>query len=407
MQLALMRLAVAALLCACGAGGARPNAGATSEHKAGAAPDDSGSVRSVRLTEVTTTALSRSVVVSGTLLADERVAVSAKISGRLLTIAVDLGSPVQQGASIAQLEPTDYQLRVEQAASALEQARALLGLPGDGQEDDVDPEQTSGVREARATLQETRARLARARTLVEQKLIAPAEFDASESAFVRAESGLQSALDEVRNRKAMLRQRRFELRLARQQLADTTIRAPFSGVVQERLATVGEYLTAGAPIATLVRVDPLRVRVEIPERDAADVRVGQAVRVLVQEGAAPRVGRIVRIAPALAEQSRTLSVEGELANPGDLRPGSFVRAEIDMGDETQVTAVPANALVHFAGIEKVVVIKDGRAVEKEIKTGRHTAQWVEVLSGVEVGEAVVVEPGNLQQGQRVQIASTS
>jgi RND family efflux transporter MFP subunit len=280
-------------------------------------------------------------------------------------------------------------------------------LPLDGPHDEVEIDQTSSVRQARATLEEQRQQLERARSLVDQKLIAAAEFDTSQAAFVRAESALFSARDEVRNRQATLRQRRSELRMAKQQLADTGVRAPLSGTVQARQATAGEYLAAGAAVATVVRVDPLRMRVEIPERDAAAVRVGQTVRITLEGDGAAHPGRIVRVAPAFDEQNRTLAVEAELQNPGDLRPGTFARAEIAVADDARVAAVPASSIVVFAGIEKVITVKDGRAVEREIKTGRRTAEWIEVVSGIEIGESVVVEPGNLQQGQAVEIASTS
>jgi RND family efflux transporter MFP subunit len=403
-QVALAIMCVGLVVIGC-AGKRAATDGAAASHatKGDAAP----SARTVRLAQVAEIELARSVVVSGALAADERVVVSTKVPGRLASIAVDLGSRVTQGEVIAQVETTDYQLRVEQAASSLDQARALLGLPVEGATDELDIEQTSGVRQARATLEEQRQQLERARSLVDQKFIATAEFDTSQAAFLRAESALISARDEVRNRQATLRQRRSELRLAKQQLADTGVRAPLSGTVQERLATAGEYLAAGAPLATLVRVDPLRMRVEIPEREAGAVRVGQSVRITVEGDTSAHLGRIARVAPAFNEQSRSLAVEAELQNPGDLRPGSFARAEIAVADDARVAAVPTSSIVVFAGIEKVITVKDGRAVEKEIKTGRHTPEWTEVVSGIEIGESVVVEPGNLQQGQAVEIASTS
>ena len=93
------------------------------------------------------------------------------------------------------------------------------------------------MKEARATLEEAQADLSRSRSLVDQRLIPQAEFDTAKASFVRAESGVARSRDEIRNRLATLRQRSFELRLARQQLADTVVRSPLDGVVQERLRT--------------------------------------------------------------------------------------------------------------------------------------------------------------------------
>jgi len=360
--------------------------------------------RKVTLARVAPQKMTKSIVVSGTLAADEQVTVGAKVAGRLASIAVDLGTVVKRDQVIAQIEPTDYQLRVEQAASALAQARATLGLSPDGTDVELDVSKTSIVREAQATLEEARANLDRSRTLIDQRLIAPAEFDTAKATFLRAESAVATAQDEVRNRQATLRQRSFELRLARQQLADAVVRSPLDGIVQTRHAQTGEYLTAGANVATIVRVNVLRMRAEIPERDAPLVRAGQIARVKVDGDEAQHIGRIARLAPALTEQNRALMIEAEIENPGTLRPGSFARIEIVTDSDDEVLVVPTKAIISFAGIDKVITVEDGKAVEHEVMIGRRDEQWAEITSGIEAGKAVVVDPGNLQQGQPVTIA---
>jgi RND family efflux transporter MFP subunit len=268
----------------------------------------------------------------------------------------------------------------------------------------VDLEQTSLVKQARATLEEASANLERARRLVEQRLIARAEFDTAHATYVRAESALENAREEINHRLATLAQRRSELELAKQELADTTLKAPISGTVQVRHVSVGEYVGVGSPIAMLVRIDPLRLRTEIPEREAGQVQAGQLVRVAV-DGFAGRVeGRVVRLAPGLAEQSRTLVVEAEIKNPGLLRPGSFVRAEIVHDGSRLALGVPPDAIVVFAGVEMVFVVEEGRAVERRVVTGQRSADFVEVLSGLSASDHVVAEPGNLQQGEAVSVA---
>lgn len=402
-QLALVSLG--ALAC-----GAESSGGANGKRREGdrpAAKSAAEAAREVRLTRVAEQTMARTFAVTGTLAADEQVTLSVKVAGRLASIAVDLGTVVKRNQAIAQVETTDYQLRVEQAASALAQARALLGLPPEGDDEQVDIERTSLVQEARATLEEARANLERARSLVEQRLIPPADFDASNATFVRAESALAKARDEVRNRQATLRQRRFELRAARQQLADATVRSPLDGIVQERHALAGEYLQAGAAVATIVRVNPLRLVAQVPEREAPAVRAGQTVSVAVEGDDGRYTGKVVRLAPALTEQNRTLAIEAEIDNPGRLRPGSFARAEILVDDASKVLAVPTSSIVTFAGIEKVITVEQGKAVEKPVTTGRRSERFTEVVSGVSAGDAVVVEPGNLQQGQPVTVAGTS
>ena len=398
------------LLIACG------NAEAADQGRKPRGSDEAREPRDVHVTRVEKRKLERTVEVSGTLAADEQVTVGVEVPGKLASISVDLGSAVKRGQAIAQVEPTDYQLRVEQAASALGQARAQLGLAPEGDDTAVDLAQTSVVRQAQASYDEAKANLERARSLVAQKMIAQADFDTAQAAFLRAESALAAARDEIRNRQAGLRQRSFELRAARQQLSDAVVRAPLDGVVQARLALAGEYLAAGSPVATIVRVNPLRLRVAIPERDAALIRTGQTVRVRLDGGGAEaeragqvtvHEGKVVRLAPALDEQNRSLTIEAEIPNPGDLRPGSFARAEIVVDGASEVPVVPANAITTFAGIDKVIAIEKGKAVEKEITIGRRSEEWAEVIEGVEAGETIVVEPGNLQQGQPVRVAGGS
>jgi RND family efflux transporter MFP subunit len=311
---------------------------------------------------------------------------------------------VKKGQTIARIDPGDYKLRVEQAVAALQQARARLGLAPAGTDDRVDPEQTSVVRQARAVLDEAKLTRERSDRLWEQQLIARSQVDAAIAALQVAEGRYQDAIEEVRNRQAVLAQRRSELELARQQAADTALVSPIDGAVGQRQASVGEYLASGAPVATLVRLHPLRLRVAIPEREAAAVNVGQPVKVTVEGDDAEHGGRVARLSPAIQEQNRTLAIEAEIPNErGLLRPGSFARASIVTQAGQPVIRVPASAIVTFAGIEKVISVKDGKSVEKRVQTGRREGSRVEIVSGLNAGEPVVVEPGNLTGGQVVQV----
>jgi RND family efflux transporter MFP subunit len=360
--------------------------------------------RPVRVVAAAVGRLPRTVTVTGTLAADEEVVAGFKVAGRVSEIAVDLGSPVRKGQVLARLDPTDFRLRVEQAEAALRQVRAGLGLPRDGSAESVDPEKTALVREARAVLEEARLNRDRIARLWEKNYIARSEVDASQSRLLVAESRYQAALEEIRNRQELLAERSSGLALARQQLVDAVLSAPIDGAVRERRASVGEYLAAGAPVFGLVRVHPLRLRVAVTERDAPSVRVGQAVQVRLEGDPAVHAGRVARLSPSITEQNRTLVVEAEVANPnGRLRPGSFARAEIVVEADRTAVMVPAGSVVTFAGLEKVFVVKDGKAVEKRIRTGRRSGDRVEILEGVAAGEAVVGDPGNLVGGTPVTV----
>ncbi len=371
------------------------------ETKASAAqPKAAVAPRAVKVVAAAQESVPRTVVASGTLAAEDQVVLGVKVAGRLAELGVDLGSRVQKGQVVARIDPGDYTLRVEQAQAALQQGRARLGLSPDGTDDRVDPDQTSLVRQARAVLEEARLTSDRSVKLWEQSLIARAQVDTAAAALQVAEGRYQDAVEEVRNRQGLLAQRRSELELARQQLADTNLVSPIDGAVGQRQASVGEYLAPGAPVATLVRLHPLRLRVAVPEREAAAVQVGQAVKVTVEGDATEHVGRVARLSPAIQEQNRTLAIEAEIPNErGLLRPGSFARASIVTQMAQPTVMVPASAIVTFAGIEKVISVKDGKSVERRVQTGRRDGTRVEIVSGLNAGEPVVVEPGNLTGGQ--------
>ena len=363
---------------------------------------DSKSVpRQVKTVKVGETPIGETVTVNGTLAAYDQTTAGIKVPGRLQTITVDLGSVVRKGQNIAQLEQQDYKLHVQQAEAALAQARARLGLNPDGADDRVSSEETGTVRQAKAVLDDAKLKRDRASKLVQQGVIPHAEWDTVDSEYKVALSRYQDAVEEIRNRQGLLAQRRSELALAKQQLADTIVYAPLDGVVLTKKASVGEYLAAGAPVVDIVRINPLRLRVEVPERESHNIRNGQSVRVSVEGDPNSYLGYIKRLSPTIGEQNRVLAVEADVANNGRLRPGAFVKAEIITNQSAVAVTVPVNAIVTFAGIEKVIVVENGKALEKPVTTGRRGSDWIEIKSGVNVGDTVVVDPGNLQSGQSV------
>ena len=358
--------------------------------------------KQVKVIEATERLITRNVEAPGTLAADEQATVSFKVAGRLNKLQIDLGTPVRKGQVIAQLETQDYTSRVNQAEAALQQARARLGLSPTGENDNINIENTAVVRQARALLEESKQNLERTQQLVREGVQPRAELDRVESAYKVADSRYQDAIEEVRNRQALLLQRRAELQSAKQQLSETTIYAPFDGSVRERRANLGEFLAAGAPVAIVVRLHPLRLRIEVPERDAQGIRVGQPVRVTVEGDFEQAAGRVARISPAIQEQSRTLVIESEVENlRARLRPGSFAKASIQTSSNNSAITVPPAAVVTFAGIQKVYTVKDGKAIERNIVVGRREADWFEIIEGLKSGEPVILSPGNLAPGQPV------
>lgn len=345
------------------------------------------------------------MTVTGTLAAEEQVMLSLKVTGRLEELLVDLGSPVRRGQVLARLTPTDFEHRLRQAEAALQQARARLGLDPLGAEDTIEIEKTSLVRQARASLDEASRQKERVATFVQRGISARADLESADAQLQIADGRYQDALEEVRNRQAVLAQRRSEVALARQQLDDTSLRSPIDGVIRERHAFAGEFRTAGTPVFTVIRQHPLRLQLAVPERAAANVRVGQVVRVTAEGDTEVYQGRVARLSPAITEGNRTLALEAEVPNEsGRLRPGTFAKAEI-VTDETQGLAVPHSALVVFAGVEKVLVVRDGKIKEQRVRSGRRLAgDRVEILEGIATGDLVVTAPGGLADGAAVRIA---
>lgn len=391
-----MRAGTLAMLLAAAAACGQDRADATAKSR-------DAEPRAVRVAVAAAGSLPKVVTATGTLAAEDQVVLNTKVAGRLADLPVDLGSVVRGGDVVAVLDLTDFRLRVQQAETALAQARARLGVPLDGSADTIDPEKTSLVRQARAVLDQARRQRERLAQLHRDGLLARADLDQIEADYRVAEARLQEAREEVRNRQAVVAERRAALALAQQQLEDATIRAPFDGAVRERQVSVGAYLDVGDPVATIVRVHPLRLRLTVPEREATSLRTGQRVRLRQEGEAAPAAeGVLVRLSPAVDESTRTLLVEAEVPNEdGRLRPGAFATAEIIVDPEQPAVLVPASAVVSFAGVTRVFGIADGQVVEKRVQLGRRAGDRVEVVAGLSAGEQVILEPGSLTAGQTV------
>jgi RND family efflux transporter MFP subunit len=380
--------------------------GCQGDNPTAAAPPPGAQPRKVQVTAATQDMVPRGIEVTGTLAAQDQVQLAMKVPGRVAELRVDLGDPVRKGQQLARLDPTDLELAVRQAEAALQQARARLGLPPDGVDDRVNAEETALVRQAKATMEETKLNRDRARQMVDYKVIARAAYDTANAAYQVAESRYHEAVEEIRNRQAILAQRRSELQLARQMLAYATLVSPIDGAVLSRQASVGQFLPGGAPVVTIVQIHPLRLRLPVPERAAAGVRMGQNVLVRPDHNPAVYEGRVSRISPAIDQTNRTLLIEAEVPNQhGRLSPGAFVRAEIVTVPAEPALFVPASAVTTFAGIHKVFTVENGRAVEKTVQTGQKSGERIEIAAGLKPGEQVVVRPGNLVTGEAVTTAN--
>jgi RND family efflux transporter MFP subunit len=336
----------------------------------------------------------RTVRVQGSLLGRERAIVGAKVAGRVKEIPVDLGSVVRAGEVMARLEPEEFDLKVQQAEGRVEEIRAALGLaPGDD-EAKLDPQKTPAVLEEQALRVQAQADWERAEILARREAASAEELQQRKAALGVAEARCQSALQSVGESIASLGVRRVELALARQARADSEIRVPFDGIVEQRHVAPGAYVQVGQPIVSVVSMDPLRFHAGVPEREAMRLQLGQAVHVMIEGEKAPLVGKITRISPSLDLTSRSLTIEADLPNPGlRLRTGLFAEADIVVDPAAETLAAPLRAVREFAGVEKVRVVRDGKAAEQAVQTGRRDKEWIEVTEGLKAGDRVEVPAG--------------
>lgn len=330
----------------------------------------------------------RGVEVVGSLEAQDEVTVSSQASGNLESISVDLGSPVSRGQVIARIDQRELKLKRDQAEAALHQAEAKLGITRDGK---IDPQKQPDVRQAVAGLERARYDLTAAKKLFDAGTISNQQYDVYQKTVEQAEARYQASLENVRNLEGIIEEKRAALDLTKKQLADSDIISPLSGVVKEKTASRGEYLQPGKPVVTIVQINPLRLRLEVPETFAASIAKGQVVTLKVDSFADREFkGVIKRINPSMDEKSRSLMAEAEVANPNALlRPGMFARSQIVSNSKTMALMVPEKAVVSLAGVTKIFVLEGGVAVERIVKLGARDGSLVEILEGVKPGERVI------------------
>ncbi|MDQ3211169.1 MAG: efflux RND transporter periplasmic adaptor subunit, partial [Acidobacteriota bacterium] len=185
-----------------------------------------------------------------------------------------------------------------------------------------------------------------------------------------------------------------------------SIRAPFSGQIAERLVSIGDYVTRGARVATVVRIDPMRVELTVPEQSVSLVRVGQPVRVTVDAYPGEAFTATVRyVSPSLRADQRALTVEALARNSdGRLKPGLFATALIQQPQGAPALLVPATAIETVAGTSRVYVVKEGKVEERIITAGETIDRHVEVTSGLAEGDVVAADPkGKLADGTPVRV----
>lgn len=405
--------ALAALLCvgALGAAACGQDEATSSE----APPDVAVSVTTPVRRE-----LPRFTEVAGTLFGDEETTIAAKVQGRIVEVLKDLGDVATPGDPLVRVDPTDYELERAEREGAFHEALArlgLAGLPGAG----FDVESLPSVERARLQAENANARYERAKVLAVRKppLISEQDFADIETAREVAHSNHKVERLTAEATLAEARRLRSQLDIAEQRVRDTLHRAPDPPIVREgepadaertyevaaRVVTPGDFVQVGAPLMRLVDADPLKLRVPVSERRLGTVKKGQPVTVRVEAFTDTFPGKVSRVSPSVDTATRTFAVEVLVPNAERrLKPGLFATARIETGREVALL-VPESVVRSFAGLNKVVRVRDGKAEEQQVELGDRSDGLVEIRHGLGAQDVVVVTAGAaLATGVPVRIA---
>ena len=363
--------------------------------------------------EITTAAaiqrdLPRFFEATGSLAGDQQTDVAPQTAGKVVAVGVDIGSYVRRGQMLVRLDDAELKLRVDQAAAQVEQAKAAvrqaeekIGLRS-GQA--FDPNRVAEVSAARVALDLAEKNLRRAEKLIESGDVSRSFYDEQRSRRDQLKEQYDVAVAQARQNYAGVDVARTnvanaqaQLALAKKNVSYAVIPAPIDGFVAERTADLGEYVSPQQKVVTIVRTNPLRIRIDVPEQAIPEVKVGQSVSITTSAWPDKNfAGRVARIAPNVTATSRTLTVEAEIENSSNaLKPGQFATVRILQERAEPAVLVPARAVVNDAGVNRVFVIKDGHADQRLVQTGQTEGDLIEIRNGVAADEQVATS--NLQQ----------
>jgi RND family efflux transporter MFP subunit len=344
----------------------------------------------------------------GTLVADEESDVTPLVPGRVVEVLVERGDRVEEGQPIVRLRDVDYRLQARAARAQLDQARARLGV--EGGENLPAPADTPDVRAARADMDLAASNLRRMEGLAEQGAISTQALEQSRTQSAAARERYEMALNGARGSLAALEAARAALDQAATAAGDATVRAPFAGEIANRMASVGEYVSPQSPLVSLVRTDPLRIEVSVPQQHLLDVRPEQRVDLRVDAAPGRSFEGTVRYVSASVDRAtRGLTVEAVIPNPdGVLRPGLFATARLETGGTREVARIPKAAVLSRAGVDRVFVVHEGTVEERVVSISDRREDMAVIEEGVSAGETVATDHlEQLSDGRAVTTAASA
>ena len=350
---------------------------------------DAAEAAAVNVTAIAAAAepIARFIRVSGTLTPQEDAEVAAEIAGRVIATPVERGSLVRANDQLIQILATEVEAQAREAQANAAQIEARLGLEGGTA---VDVERVPEVANARAAYQLAKNEFGRAERLYQDKLLSQSDFDQRSAQLEASQRQYDVAKNGAAQQYQALMGARARVTVAQKALADTVVRAPFAGAVGERFVSVGDYVTRGAKVASVVRIDPLRVELTVPEQYVSAVAAGRAVTFEVDAYPGETFsGQVRYVSPSVTASTRALTLEAIVPNAnGRLKPGFFATAQIEEAQQRPGILVPSAAIRTTAGTARVFVIDGDRVEERIVMTGQVVADRVEIASGVKAGERV-------------------
>lgn len=357
----------------------------------------------VAVTAVTATArpVAGFISVSGTLMAEDDADVAAEVSGRVVATPVERGARVNAGDGLIHVAAAEAEAQATEAQANAAQIEARLGITN-GTAFDV--ERVPEVANARAAFELARIDFERAQTLQQRRLLSQSDFDQRSAQKAAAERQYEAARNGAAQQHQSLIAARARVSMAQKALADTVVRAPFAGVVGERFVSIGDYVNRGTRVASVLRIDPLRVQLTVTEQDVSAIVVGRAVTFDVDAYPGQSfTGHVRYVSPAVMADTRALTVEATVPNrDGRLKPGFFATARIERGEQTPRIVVPAAAVRTVSGTTRLFVLDGDRANERVVTVGEVVDGMVEVVTGLSAGERVASSAvDQLRDGSRV------
>ncbi|MBW8861813.1 MAG: efflux RND transporter periplasmic adaptor subunit [Acidobacteria bacterium] len=342
-------------------------------------------------------AVQREVDLSGTLLSPDQARVSSEVAGIIRDVPVQLGTEVRAGDLLVRLEPRELQLALDRAEGQLHQIEAQLGIDHSEAQRPPSDDQIASVRQAMANRDDARNTFKRAQQLHDRGLMSQVDFDTADTRVKIAEANYQAAVDNIHALKATLQDRRAAWELAQKKVNDAAIKAPVAGSVSERLVQPGEFIRENTPVATIVQMNPLKLKTAIQEKFAGLIRPGQAVEFAVEAFPGRMfAGKVAYVGPAVDQATRTFAVEALVDNNDRmLKPGFFTKGVVHTHLDENVMAVPEDAISTLAGVSTVYVIENGKARQQQVTLAARQDKLVEVTSGLKGDETLATT--NLSQ----------